>query len=153
MVSKVMQAQANPGIVSSDAAPNKAARPPLLVWAGIIGAAALFVLAVSLLYYRWATVVEPTSVVMVRGNESIAGAVVTVQGVSLPEPYQLTLDPSRDLEARFFVQPGSYRVRIERPQGGQVVYNESFLILANRSYPIDLTDWQPPVAAQATTQP
>jgi hypothetical protein len=92
---------------------KSAFRGPLAV-ASVTLAAILFVLAIVLLYYRWVTVTQPSSMVEVQGTSALAGAVVSVSGPGLKAPLVTTLDEGDHFRPRFFLNRGSYTVTVIR---------------------------------------
>jgi hypothetical protein len=101
------------------AAPNGDAEVP--PWAGfsaargrfvravIVFSLALTVLASASIYWRWANVYEPTSYIMVLGNESLDGTLVVVNSPDFPES-MATLSKENNYAAAIFLHPGSYTV-------------------------------------------
>src|SRR5207245_2963910 len=73
-----------------------------------------------LLYYRWATMTEPTCVLIVVTPEPLKGGQITVDSVTLPSPYKVTIGDSDRYTFPFYLEPGRYMVRVE--QNGQMLW-------------------------------
>jgi hypothetical protein len=118
------------GAPMSAAPVDNEAPPPRLVGhrrhrvviVGIALTVVISLMAISLLYYRWATKLEPTaSIVVWAGSDaSWDGATVTVRGGGLRGPLSAVLRAEDNLIVRFHVPPGDYAVRVEAP-GGRVL--------------------------------
>jgi hypothetical protein len=114
-------APSSAGPVDEDAAPLRLVghRRQRVVAVGIAATALLSVVAVSLLYYRWATKSEPTVAIVAWGRTAAwDGARVTVRGTGLRAPLRSVLRADDNLMVRFHVPPGEYVVRAEDPRGG-----------------------------------
>jgi hypothetical protein len=112
-----------------EAPPAAAARPArgIFVRLAILFTVLIFVGTVFLIYYRWLTVAEPTTVVVLTADETLDGAVVTVEGVALPQPLIAALDERGRHRARFFLHPGSYTIRVEHDD--ELVYQHQFMVV------------------------
>ena len=89
-----------------------------VVMVGIALTTVISLLAISLLYYRWATKAEPTASIVVWGKDpEWDGATVTVRGGGLRAPLRAVVHAEDDLIVRFHVPPGDYVVRVESPTG------------------------------------
>ena len=75
--------------------------------------ALMIVSIVGLLCYRWIAIREP-SLIQVQGNERWAGALVRIEGASLPKPHEAKLDKENEFTTRFFLKPGIYKVRVRK---------------------------------------
>ena len=105
---------------------DDAAPPPRLVGhrrqrvvvVGIALTTAISLMAISLLYYRWATKAEPTASIIVWAYDpGWDAATVTVRGGGLRAPLRAPLRAQDNLLVRFHVPPGDYVVRVESPTG------------------------------------
>ena len=85
----------------------------------IVLAALLFLASEILLYYRWASMTEPTCILIVDTAEPLKGAQVTVDGVTLPQPYKVTVGDDGRYTLPFYLEPERYMVRVE--QNGQML--------------------------------
>ena len=74
--------------------------------------ALLFAGMLTLLFYRWATNREPTSVIVVEGTPKFDGVDVTVDGVRLRKPYTATLSADRNYTLPFYLDKGFYTVHV-----------------------------------------
>ena len=90
-----------------------------VVTVGILSTTILSLLAISLLYYRWAKRPDPEAIIVVWAGDdrSWDGATVTVRGGSLGMPLKYTLRADENLIVRFHVPPGDYSVRVTDKDG------------------------------------
>jgi len=90
-----------------------------VVTVGILATTILSVLAISLLYYRWAKRPDPEAMIVVWADDDKAwdGATVTVRGGSLGAPLTYQLRADENLIVRFHVPPGDYSVRVTAKDG------------------------------------
>lgn len=66
-------------------------------------------IAMALIYWRWANVVEPTSYVIVQGSEELGGTVVTVSTARGGAVVAMaTLDSNNNYAVTIFLHPGNY---------------------------------------------
>lgn len=103
----------------------------------IVLAAVLFVASIALLYYRSLNLVEPSSIVDVRGDASLDGATVQIRGPGLNAPLKTVFDKQHGYSSRFFLDGGSYILSVVR--GDKTLYKQHFF-LADRTHatlPID----------------
>ena len=114
------------GVVAPPADPAPLGPPRLVgyrrqrvVTVGIVSTAILSLLAISLLYYRWAKRPDPEAMIVVWAADDRAwdGATVTVRGGSLGAPLAYTLRADENLIVRFHVPPGEYAVRVTDKDG------------------------------------
>lgn len=80
----------------------------------IIAAAVLFIGTISLLYFRWLHIQEPTSVLVLNGTDALEGATVQLTGVNLADPITATFTESDRYTLKFFLEAGSYSISIKR---------------------------------------
>jgi hypothetical protein len=94
--------------------PSPAPVPPrrTFVLLMIVVTALLFAGMLSLLFYRWASLREPSSVIVVEGTPRFKGVEVTVEGVALDAPYTATFSPDREYQLPFYLEPGVYTIRL-----------------------------------------
>jgi hypothetical protein len=112
----------------------------------------VFVLTAGILYYRWASTIEPTTMVVVIGDESMRGVEVTVEGLGIAQPYHAVFGERERFALPFFLDPGSYRVRVSR--GDRVLFQSNVVVQKHLGRQIDLTKLNlPPSTAPTTTQP
>ena len=74
-------------------------------------AALLFLLASGILYLRWATMREPTCVLIIQAPVTMRGAEVTVDGLGVgPKPHQARIGVGERFVIPFYLDYGTYRV-------------------------------------------
>ena len=78
----------------------------------IILASLLFIATETLLYFRWSSVREPSSVLVVNAGERLRGAQIEVDGLMLPQPLKATVGEQGRFSIPFYVDPGNYQVRV-----------------------------------------
>lgn len=102
----------------------------------------LFVAAEVLLYYRWATVTEPTCVLIIDAAEPLKGWDLIVDGFTLAAPYKTTIGAGGRYALPFYVEPGEYTVKIQRD--GEMIYREKIPLMPPvRGRRLDLTMLRP----------
>ena len=77
-------------------------------------AALLFVATEILLYYRWATMIEPTCVIIVDAGAQLKGATVEVDGVLLPQPHKIVIGVGDRYTIPVYVEPGEYTMKVKQ---------------------------------------
>ena len=107
-------------------------------------------LAITLLYYRWATKAEPTASIVVWGGQDQAwdGARVTVRGGGLRAPLRAVVRADDNMMVRFHVPPGDYLVRVESAAGKVLGQRQNHMQAPLRAGTI----WWPFHAPAAATQ-
>jgi hypothetical protein len=90
-----------------------------VVMVGIAATTILSLLAISLLYYRWAKRPDAEAMIVVWAGDDKAwdGATVTVRGGSLGAPLTYQLRADENLIVRFHVPPGDYKVKVTDKDG------------------------------------
>jgi hypothetical protein len=120
--------------------------------------ALLFVATESLLYVRWATMTEPTAVLVVQCGEQLRGAEITVDGVTvpLPQPYKFVVGTGGRYSIPFFLEPGQYTVKITQ-NDQTLIEPKEFEVSQNMLRVLDLGLLKaapaPATAPAATTPP
>ena len=121
-----------------------------VVAVGIVATTLLSLLAVSVLYYRWAKKPDPTAIIVVWGGNEPAwdGATAVVRGGGLRAPLSYVLRAEEHLLVRFHVPPGDYQVEVRGKNGA---------VLARRQNPVQRplksgVIWWPFRAPPAATQ-
>ena len=92
---------------------------------------ALTIIATSLIYWRWANVTEPSSYIIIEGDEACNGTVVEVKSNDEPDTTAMaTLSKENNFAAAIFLQPGSYKV--SATLNGQHLAHVNDLLVAHR---------------------
>jgi hypothetical protein len=125
-----------------------------VVAVGIAATTILSLLAIAVLYYRWAARPDPTAIIVVwAGNEPTwEGATATVRGGGLTAPLSYVLRAEENLLVRFHVPPGDYQVQV-RDKRGQLLGQRQ--MPPNRPLKPGTIWWPfraPPAATQAGLQ-
>ena len=122
-------------------------KKPWMVWLALLAATVIFLLAASVIYYRFMTTPETDCNIFVSGNPSLEGYLVTVQRVSADPNNKRslsdTLNKSNQYNARFFLPSGTYRVEVWDRQPLRLESESEFippgsrlLLDLNRKYPV-----------------
>ena len=106
--------------VTQDPAPSG---HPILARAIIAGAVLMFFAMMALIMYRWLTVPEPTSLLLVAGTAADAGAIVEVSAADSPDVHRLVLGVDNNYTVKFPLPPGTYRVHVAKASHGEVTFN------------------------------
>ena len=116
----------------------------------IAAAIVLFMLTTAILYYRWATMTEPSCVLVVQTSPALRDAIVKVDGPSLISgALKATVGASGRYTIPFYLDPGEYTVDIilnDEPQ-----YHGKVMLLRNHMSTLPLTDLRP--STTGTTLP
>jgi hypothetical protein len=96
---------------------------------------AVTVLAAASIYWRWSSIVEPTSYIVVHGDESHTGTVIVVKSMDHPGA-MATLSKDNEYSTSIFLHAGSYRIVATR-QGEELV-NTTLLLGHRQAGIIDL---------------
>lgn len=122
-----------------------------LALAAIVVSALMVVAMLAVIYARWVRVAEPTAAIVVEGDESLAGAVVTVEGEGM-KPLSVTLDAGNKYASPVLVRPGIYTVTT-RLNGAPVGRSYRLPVAAYQGRTLYLTEWTEARArARATGQ-
>ena len=115
----------------------------------------LAILMIAILYFRWNAQREPTFVLVIVGDETLSGAVVTI---NRPTPNGMVRHASTTIAdghrtiTPIFLPPGAYHLGITR--NDEELVSQPFT--AERNYRMTLdwpTHWAAARAAEASTQP
>jgi hypothetical protein len=137
---------------SSDTVRTVTTERKIFVRLAMAAAGLVFVLTAGILYYRWASTVEPTTMVVVIGDESLRGVEVIVEGLGITQPYHAVFGERERFILPFYLDPGSYTVRVLR--GDRVLFEKNVVVQKHLGRQIDLTKLNlPPTTASTTTQP
>jgi hypothetical protein len=92
---------------------------------------AITILATALIYWRWATVTEPSSYIIVQGDEEHNGTVVVISPHDRPETSTMaTLSPENHYAATIFLHPGAYT--LTATLNGEKLLNGDMLVAHRR---------------------
>ena len=116
----------------------------------VVFSLALTVVATALIYWRWASVKEPSSYIVVEGNEGHNGAVVVVRSPSQPEA-MATLSPENGYAATIFLQPGTYT--LTATLNGETLVHGELLALHRRMRVLRLRGGKPAAAVLSEPKP
>jgi hypothetical protein len=104
----------------------------------------LFASTEALLYFRWATMTEPTSVLIIYAGEPIRGAQIEVDGVVLSQPHKVVVGDHDRFDLPFYLEPGRYSVKIK--MNDEVFFHTDVEIPKNQGLSLDLRKLVPPAA-------
>jgi hypothetical protein len=131
-------------------APSADAQRRTLVKLLIFATATIFVGLFAVLYFRWAGAQEPSSAIVVTTTPAFDGTEIVIEGIALPEPYRVTVGSRPGSSIPFYLDRGSYTLRIV--SGDRTIYSADFSLEANRLLQIDLGKFEhllPPTTAPA----
>lgn len=147
-------APSSSGPVDDEAPPQRLVghRRQRVVTVGIATTTVISLLAISLLYYRWANRPDPTASIVVWGGSQSSwdGAAVTVRGGGLRAPLRAVLRAEDNLIVRFHVPPGDYLVRVEGADGRLIAERQSAVQQPLRVGSIWWPFHAPPAATQGS---
>ena len=95
------------------------------VRAAVIFSVALTVLTAASIFWRWATVYEPSCYITVYGNESFNGTQIVIRSPDHPDA-MATLTPDNNYATAIFLHPGSYT--ITATLNGQPLVQQFFVL-------------------------
>ena len=122
-----------------ETSPNPNAPRPargVLIRTALLLTAVLFVLAVSILCYRWIIDSEPSSIIIIKGSDALEGVVAQISGVGLAHPVRATFEPQEKYILRFHVAAGNYTLSLIR--GDQILSQQDFTIPTRNVLTLDL---------------
>ena len=114
----------------------------------VVFSIALTLLAAASIYWRWANVSEPTSYIVVYGNESFNGTQITITSADHPGPLMATLSRDNDYVAAIFLHPGSYT--ITATLNGEPLVRQNFALGSRKAAWVNLASRH---AGTATPEP
>jgi hypothetical protein len=129
-----VQNHADPAVPT--AAPADAPRRAVVLFM-ILATAVLFVGLFVILYVRWAGSEEPSSVVVVSATSAFAGSQIVIEGFALRAPYQVTVGSGDREIFPFYLEPGSYTLRVVRDDAS--VFSDDFPLQKNQMLQFDLS--------------
>lgn len=112
----------------------------------------LFIATETLLYYRWATMTEPTCLLIVDFSEGLRGAQVEVDGVMLAHPHKVVVGDHDRFSVPFYLEPGRYAVKITMNED-TLFQSEVELTKEQRGLRLDLRKLVAPSASTTTPPP
>lgn len=93
---------------------------------------------VAFIWYRWAGVREPTTAVIIQGDASLDGTLITVSGPD--RVVTASLESSNGYSVPILVDPGIYTVRAEHPDG-RLLLNKDVEVRRFFGVIFDLTEY------------
>jgi hypothetical protein len=150
----------------SNAAPHPSAEPPAATFVPpgarlarliVVLCFVITTLATALIYWRWVNVSEPTSYIVIQGEESYNGTYITVSArdrtadPSADVVATATLSPENHYVATIFLQPGTYN--LTATQNGETLINDDLWVVHRRWKAIILRPRKPPANAAAGDSP
>jgi hypothetical protein len=115
-----------PGATPTLPAPYTGGRLPRLI---VVLCFLITAVATALIYWRWANVTEPSSYVIVQGQEEHNGTVVVIRSDTHPEA-MATLSPDNHYAVTIFLHPGTYT--LTATQNGETLIHGSMLVAHRR---------------------
>jgi len=106
----------------------------------IFATAAIFVALFAILYFRWAGAQEPSSAIMLVTTPPFVGTDLIVEGLALPQPYRVTVTPRTNRNVTFYLDRGSYTLRIA--SGERTIYSGDFSLRQNELLRLDLRQFE-----------
>ena len=107
-------------------APYAGGRLPRLI---VVLCFVITTVATALIYWRWANVTEPSSYVIVQGQEEHNGTVVVIRSDYHPEA-MATLSPQNQYAVTIFLHPGTYTLTATR--NGETLIHGDLLVVHRR---------------------
>lgn len=105
-------------------------------------------LATMSIYWRWATVTEPTSFIFIEGDDSHDGTLVVINRGERTDPLAMTtLSKANNYAVTIFLHPGTYT--ITATLNGEDLVNGKLLVGDRRWTPIKLKSRKPKLAQRA----
>jgi hypothetical protein len=129
----------------------RASRAPFII-SLILIACLLFVSTEVLLYYRWATMIEPTCVLILETGPQLKGAQVELDGALLPQAHKVIVGEGNRYALAFYVEPGQYTFTIT--QNERLLLEQQVEFIGNqRGKKYDLTKLRGAPTTQPTSAP
>ena len=129
----------------SGASPHRDRKP--FVISMIALAVLLFASTEVLLYYRWATMIEPTCLLIIDLGEPMRGGQIIVDGITLAGrgPHKIVVGDHDRFSIPFYLEPGRYTVKVMMNQD-VLFQTEVELTKEQRGLRLDLRKLVPPAA-------
>ena len=122
----------------------------MMVMVTIALAALLFLVASGVLYVRWATMREPTCLLVVEAPAALRGAEVRVDDPRMIQPHLVTIGVGERFAIPFYLDYGRYSVRVTL-KDATVLDTQVELTHDAPAKKIDLSQFPLPPAPSATT--
>jgi hypothetical protein len=103
------------------------------------------------LFYRWVNGKEPNSVLIIAATPAFDGTEVTIEGVDMPQPFHATINGADGYKLPFFVNRGSYRVRLERD--GKKFFEGEVMLTSGQGRQLDLKYLENLLPPPSATEP
>ena len=103
----------------------------------VVFSVALTLLAAASIFWRWASVSEPSSYIVVYGNESLNGTEILITSVGRPNLPPVTLSRENDYTAAIFLYPGSYTISIAL--NGEPLVRQNFVLGSRKAAWVNLS--------------
>ena len=117
----------------------------------ILAAVALFIVTQGLLYFRWATMREPSCVLIVETGDPLRGGEIEVTGPWSRQPYTVEIGSGGRYSLPFYLEPGRYTVRVR--QHGQTLFEGDVTLSAEQpAKRMDLSELPPAPTTNPTAQ-
>jgi hypothetical protein len=100
----------------------------------------LFLLAAGVIAMRWLRTTEPAVELLVVGNDALSGAEASVRAVDETTPYTSTFGKGGRYALPFYLDPGSYIVRVTKD--GEVIEEREVSGRAKERIIVDLSKWE-----------
>jgi hypothetical protein len=114
----------------------------------VVFSVAITLLAAANIYWRWANIVEPSSYIVVYGNESFNGTEIVITSAGRPDLPPVTLSRDNDYVAAIFLHPGSYT--ITATHNGERLVRQNFALGSRKAAWVNLASRH---AGTATPEP
>jgi hypothetical protein len=112
----------------------------------------LFAATEALLYYRWATMTEPTCLLIIDASEPLRGAQIEVDGIMLAGPHKVVIGDHDRFAVPFYLEPGRYAVKITM-NDNPIFHTDVELTKEQRGMRLDLRKLTPPAPAPPPPPP
>ena len=104
----------------------------------VVFSVALTLLAAASVFWRWASVSEPSSYIVVYGNESLNGTQIEIRAADHhAAPLIATLSRDNDYTAAIFLHPGSYT--ISAALNGEPLVRQNFVLGSRKAAWVNLS--------------
>ena len=127
--------------MSNPTTPSPSGRQARVIF--MIGCAiALFIFAAAVLYVRWASMTEPTCVIVVDATPALRDAKVKVDGVTLINgALTATIGSDNRYSIPFYLDAGEYTVEVTLSD--RLLYRKKVALAPRTYFPVDLRSIHP----------